>query len=1131
MVRNPMIGRRQDQVTASSTGLSVGASQLGRLSAESIAPRDRRHGFVDAVHRKWSWAGRLLGVAPQFSWRRWLCSLGSARPASLRRLRAGRRQHSAPAAMVSLLEPRVLLSAVTVNSTADDTTSDAVVTLREAVAILNDGDLSDGVDGLGGRTLSAEELAQINQTEPFGTNDTVRFAASTNGAAIVFGSVINVDRAMTIQGNGVGRTILDGQRESQIFRFAAAGSSSIDAMTLQNGYEINGGAVFLASGTLHAGECLFVGNKAGNDGGAIWSDPGTMLIVTDSTFTQNRAGFAGGGICALGNLTVANSTFSGNSAEANGGAIVTDYGVVLFTNTTITQNSANRGGGIGWGGGAVVNLVNSIIAGNMATGGSTDLDQFSGSVIASNCLIGTNAWSNTSLQETGTSAPDLNGNYIGGFTGGAIDPMLAPLADNGGPTPTHALLAGSLAINAGNNSFAIDPGNQNAPLENDQRGTGFARVFGGVVDMGAFEFGAGSQTIEYDFGDAPANYPVTLAEDGPRHVATGIMLGATRDSEADGTHSTGASADGTDEDGVALPAILFAHTSPVVSVTVTGGSGYLNAWADWNRDGDFNDPGEQVASNRAVAAGTHPVQLTLPETLTTGDVVMRFRLTSAAVATPLPTGVLPDGEVEDYVVSVLANASQPPVIRNFGTGVFWTEGQAPVVLSGVLASVSDADSRDFDGGVLTVHLSSNAQPGDVLGVRHQGTGVGQISVVGMTVFYRFNSSPPVAIGTLAGGSIGAPLTVTFNANANAAAVSAVMKNLTFASTSDDPTKAVRTVRVTVSDGDSSISAAVTKTITVTPLNDSSTINNFGGPVTFTEHDLPVVLDSDATIADPDSPNFDLGSLVVQITANGQSTDQLGLAQGLTMQGSVVTLTRTAAPNSFYVLVDGINIGRLSGGQNGSTLTVNFNANATLARATAVLQSLTFSNTSHTPSDKPRTICISFSDGDGGNVQNRLKTVHVVPVNDAPVIGGVTSPTTFNGTAVLPFQTATLTDFDTLVFTGSTLTIQLTNGATGDSLGIRNQGMGAGQINIANGTQIRSGYIVIGTFTGGANGAPLVITLNSSATTANVQALMRNIQFTTTNPGSLPRTLGMTLREADGTSGNMVNRSISGNAAI
>jgi len=95
----------------------------------------------------------------------------------------------------------------------------------------------------------------------------------------------------------------------------------------------------------------------------------------------------------------------------------------------------------------------------------------------------------TDLAEAPVGMPDANGNLIGDPNGmGVIDPLLAPLADNGGPTQTHALLPGSPAIDAGDPSFAPPP-------VFDQRSDPFDRVFGGRIDMGAYE----RQTGDMDF--------------------------------------------------------------------------------------------------------------------------------------------------------------------------------------------------------------------------------------------------------------------------------------------------------------------------------------------------------------------------------------------------------------------------------------------------------------------------------------------------------------------------------------------------------------------------------------------------------------------------------------------------------
>jgi hypothetical protein len=125
-------------------------------------------------------------------------------------------------------------------------------------------------------------------------------------------------------------------------------------------------------------------------------------------------------------------------------------------------------------------------------------------VLRSN-LIGFNT--NSGLIESPIGSPDADGNLIGGPINGAIDPLLGPLADNGGPTLTHALLPGSPAINAGDP--AAMPGEGGVPVH-DQRGAPFTRVYGGRIDIGAVE----SQPWNMLIGDYNLNGVVDAADYG-----------------------------------------------------------------------------------------------------------------------------------------------------------------------------------------------------------------------------------------------------------------------------------------------------------------------------------------------------------------------------------------------------------------------------------------------------------------------------------------------------------------------------------------------------------------------------------------------------------------------------------------
>ena len=190
-------------------------------------------------------------------------------------------------------------------------------------------------------------------------------------------------------------------------------------------------------------------------------------------------------------MTVSSSTISGNSANDSGGGIY-NYGTGLLINTTVTNNttdannnSSGDGGGI-YNNGELFSLRNTIVAGNFDNPGSggtgTKHPDISGNVQG-------NAY-NLISDLTGASGTIGTGSDLAGAPAN-----LGPLAFNGGPTQTHALLAGSAAINAGLTVLvgtdlgdSDGDGNTEEPIPYDQRGPGYSRVSGSSVDIGAFEF-------------------------------------------------------------------------------------------------------------------------------------------------------------------------------------------------------------------------------------------------------------------------------------------------------------------------------------------------------------------------------------------------------------------------------------------------------------------------------------------------------------------------------------------------------------------------------------------------------------------------------------------------------------------
>jgi hypothetical protein len=201
-----------------------------------------------------------------------------------------------------------------------------------------------------------------------------------------------------------------------------------------------------------------------NSGGGIFNgtqSPGTLTVV-NSTVSGNTVE---GGIANGGPLTVINSTISGNSAVFGGGGIAND-GPLTVINSTISRNSsASTGGGVKsndeYG---TFNARNTIIAGNTAQGDGPDL---SGALTSQ----GHNLIGNTQ-GGSGFDPSDLLN----------VNAMLGPLQDNGGPTKTMALLPGSPALDAGDNTDAPDW---------DQRGPGFPRIVNSIIDIGAFEVQSG----------------------------------------------------------------------------------------------------------------------------------------------------------------------------------------------------------------------------------------------------------------------------------------------------------------------------------------------------------------------------------------------------------------------------------------------------------------------------------------------------------------------------------------------------------------------------------------------------------------------------------------------------------------
>jgi hypothetical protein len=193
-----------------------------------------------------------------------------------------------------------------------------------------------------------------------------------------------------------------------------------------------------------------------------------------------------------------------------------------------------------------------------------------------------------------------------------------------------------------------------------------------------------------------------------------------------------------------------------------------------------------------------------------------------------------------------------------------------------------------------------------------------------------------------------------------------------------------TVVLTITSSDGSTSDVDTINIVVTAVNDAPSVN-LGTTSTFTENGSAVLIASAASLTDVDSSNFNGGSLKVEITSNGNATDQLDV-KNIGSNSGQISISGTR------ISFAGTQIGTLDGtrqGADGDYLLIALNSNATPTAVQALVRAITFSNTSENPSSQARTVTFTVNDNDGGNSPAVVTTtVAVSPVNDLPTTSDV-----------------------------------------------------------------------------------------------------------------------------------------------
>ncbi len=386
-------------------------------------------------------------------------------------------------------------------------------TLRDAITAANTDTATGGCTaGSGADTIELPADATITLTE---ADNVAGIDSGSNGLP-------SVASTMIVHGNSsiIERSNADGTPDFRIFHVAAQGDLTLNDLAVTTGFlasNTGSGGGILNRGILNLNDSIVSGNVG--YGGGIYNGGNGKLTVTNSTVNGNTSigflgGGSGGGILNEGKLSLTKSTVSGNTATSQGGGIsnsgsstlisctvsgntvdgngggVSNSGSLTLTNTTVSDNDAFRScciGDVSYGGGIInagsSTLTNCTVSGNTADyGGGIFITDPSGPVTLTNSIVANSIGCvdcDGIVTHSGYNIIE-DGSCISAPTSRSGDPNVGPLANNGGQTLTHALLPGSIAIDAGDCAGGT--------TTTDQRGV--PRPQGAYCDIGAFELQA-----------------------------------------------------------------------------------------------------------------------------------------------------------------------------------------------------------------------------------------------------------------------------------------------------------------------------------------------------------------------------------------------------------------------------------------------------------------------------------------------------------------------------------------------------------------------------------------------------------------------------------------------------------------
>jgi hypothetical protein len=315
--------------------------------------------------------------------------------------------------------------------------------------------------------------AQINPGD-----DTVSFAPGLTGRVELASTLPVISGTLRIEGPGADQLTVDANDLGSVLRFRVPDPSTDISQPVVSGLTLTGGLA--------------------DEGGGILAREGVLLRVVECSIEGNHANLRGGGIAALaGSVIVERSLLTANSVgeqgtnAGDGGAVYSPLGSIALFHSTVSSNIAwGRGGGL-WSGSVGGGLYNATVVDNSASVAGGGLYQDGPAFQAMNSILAGNLGGdcNQTLESSSEYNLDGDGSCVVGNPGDlpATEPMLLPLAFNGGPTRTHSMLPTSPPVDAGQDVFG-------QCLEPDQRGT--ARPIDGDgdrisrCDLGALELTA-----------------------------------------------------------------------------------------------------------------------------------------------------------------------------------------------------------------------------------------------------------------------------------------------------------------------------------------------------------------------------------------------------------------------------------------------------------------------------------------------------------------------------------------------------------------------------------------------------------------------------------------------------------------